>query len=140
MKNINFDSRLIRLTETKTKKHRDVIMTPKTAIRVLEYVDKCVITDYLYVSVETGERINRVHFYRFSDRMKKDLNIPKEISISPHKYRHTMATMSLKNGASLEHIRKILGHSSLSITQKYLHLDKEELKKVHDQTSPIHSL
>ncbi len=140
LKNIDLENREIFLTKTKSKKYRTVIMSESTKVKLIEYIEFCNVTDYLYVNVETNERINRVHYYKFLERVRIALSIPKDISISPHKYRHTMATVSLNNGANIEYVRKVLGHSSLIITQKYLHLDKTEIKKVHDRTSPMNFL
>lgn len=47
--------------------------------------------------------------------------------VSPHTLRHTFATDKLKGGATLEGIRKVLGHENLSTTQKYLSLTEQDL-------------
>ena len=49
--------------------------------------------------------------------------------IHPHTLRHTAATLYLKNGTNIESIRRMLGHASLSTTQKYLQLTDEEVAK-----------
>lgn len=65
-------------------------------------------------------------------RLAKKAGITKPVS--PHTLRHTSATLYLKKGVNLEVLRKLLGHSSLSTTQKYLSLTNEdmamELRKV----------
>jgi site-specific recombinase XerD len=61
-------------------------------------------------------------------------------SISPHKWRHTYATMCLQNGANLEFVRKTIGHSNLQTTQKYLHLEREILSNQHKVYSPLSKL
>jgi integrase/recombinase XerD len=53
-----------------------------------------------------------------------------------HSFRHQLASDMLKNGADLRHIQQMLGHGDLSTTQRYLHVVKGELLKVHSQTHP----
>ncbi len=53
-----------------------------------------------------------------------------------HLFRHTMATLMLKNGADIRIIQQILGHSHLHTTQRYTHLCIEHLKEVHEKTHP----
>ncbi|MBI2270857.1 MAG: tyrosine-type recombinase/integrase [Bacteroidetes bacterium] len=55
---------------------------------------------------------------------------------SPHVLRHTFATHMLNNGADLNAIKELLGHSSLAATQVYTHNTVEKLKAVHKQAHP----
>lgn len=55
---------------------------------------------------------------------------------SPHVLRHTFATHMLNDGADLNAIKEILGHSSLAATQVYTHNTIEKLKKVYEQAHP----
>jgi integrase/recombinase XerD len=56
--------------------------------------------------------------------------------IGTHTFRHTLATEMLKGGADLRHVQEMLGHDNLHTTQRYLHIVKAELKKVHGRTHP----
>ena len=83
-------------------------------------------TDVLFLN-RRGKRISRqMIFYIVKDQIEK-VGINK--NISPHSFRHSYATHLVQNGADLRAVQELLGHVSITTTEIYTHLNREDLRK-----------
>lgn len=118
--------RIVPLLETVLQTLRKYIKARSELVDVLD-------VDYLFLT-KKGVKIYETLVYRIindyfslaSSKVKK----------SPHILRHSFATHLLNQGADLNAVKELLGHSSLAATQVYTHNSISELKKVHVNTHP----
>ena len=89
--------------------------------------------DFLFLN-PSGKKISRISIWKIIKKNAQISGITKEIS--PHTLRHSFASHILERGADLRTIQEMLGHSSISTTQIYTHIDKKFLKKQHKKFHP----
>lgn len=133
---INFQSRTIKVLG-KRNKERLIPLIPSVLKTVEEYlnVKKEIITDndFLFIS-EKGNKIYETLVYRVINNYFS--NVSTKVKKSPHILRHSFATHLLNQGADLNSVKELLGHSSLASTQVYTHNSLEKIKKVYNQAHP----
>jgi integrase/recombinase XerD len=89
--------------------------------------------DSLFIS-RLGKKLSRVEFWRQLKNIAKNTGIVK--NITPHVLRHSFATHLLTGGADIRFVQEMLGHSSISVTQIYTHLNKDKIIQQHKTFHP----
>ncbi|MDP4964476.1 MAG: site-specific tyrosine recombinase XerD [Salibacteraceae bacterium] len=83
-----------------------------------------------------GSKLSRVMIFYVIKDLAEKAGIRK--SISPHTLRHSFATELVEHGADLRAVQEMLGHSSITTTEIYTHLDRQFLRKTVEQFHPFY--
>jgi site-specific recombinase XerD len=124
---VDFEQELVHVREGKGAKDRIVPLGEEAAHLVSLYLHRARpalargAENALFISVR-GHRL--------------DTSTLRRLVPHPHRLRHAFATHLLEGGADLRTIQELLGHSSLSTTQMYSHVDAKRLRKVYDHAHP----
>jgi integrase/recombinase XerC len=84
---------------------------------------------------ERGKPLQSATFSRKLVILRRNLGLPEHLT--PHAFRHSFATHLLENGADLRSIQELLGHKSLSTTQRYTKVNVGHLMSVYNKTHPM---
>lgn len=131
--NIDFENRLIKILG-KGDKERVVYFTINTSKLLYEYIyDICEVhkypRKYLFEN-KSNVVISRFEVYNIIRKYAEIAKIEK--NVTPHVLRHTIATHLIQNDADVMSVKTILGHSKVSTTEIYTHLDTKDLKRKYD--------
>lgn len=134
---INKNLGLIRVSG-KGQKERLVPLTDS----IIKYYDKyifltCLSDGALFRDFDTGLRITPSGISQILRRIKKEYNFTK---LHPHYLRHTFATLFLVNGGDPIHLQLILGHTTLYMTEQYLHLANQMTLNKQKKFSPLSNI
>jgi len=136
--NINFVNHTIKVLG-KRDKERILPVLPVIVEQIKKYINErslleiIVDSEYLFIT-KKGLKLNDSFVYRLINSYFS--TVSEKVKKSPHILRHTFATHLLNNGADLNSVKELLGHSSLASTQIYTHSSLNELKKVYKEAHP----
>ena len=125
----------------KTGRERYVYFSPATALNIERYLPQRPERwrdDHLFLTRD-GQPLQPSRVQAILVRVGRKAGLTQRLS--PHKLRHTFATLSLKYGSNLEYIRIQLGHSDIKTTSKfYLHASNSDVCQSHHKSSPVTNL
>jgi integrase/recombinase XerD len=137
---INFDYGFIRC-QGKGSKQRIVPMGSEAAKAIKRYLQevrplllKIEDDEPLLFLSRTGKKLRRENIWSIVKKYAMKTGI--RSNISPHTLRHSFATHLLEGGADLRSVQEMLGHSNISTTQIYTHIDRKYLKATHQKFHP----
>ena len=137
--NVNLDIGFLRCIG-KGSKERVIPVGKKAIVSIQRYLEvsrpkllKNKESEFLFVS-RFGKKISRQSFWKIIKKHAQAARIKKPIK--PHILRHSFATHLLEHGADLRSVQEMLGHSNISTTQIYTHINKDRLKSIHKQFHP----
>ena len=136
--NINFSNSTLKVLG-KRNKERILPILPIVLRQINGYSSERIklepIKDSAYFFLSSkGVKLNDSFVYRLINNYFS--NVSEKVKKSPHILRHTFATHLLNNGADINSVKELLGHSSLASTQIYTHSSLSELKKVYGNAHP----
>lgn len=123
----------------KRNKERVIPILPKVVSQINAYLLERIQLKHIYnheyfFLMLKGVKLNDSFVYRLINYYFG--NVSEKVKKSPHILRHTFATHLLNNGADLNSVKELLGHSSLASTQIYTNSSLEALKKVYENAHP----
>jgi integrase/recombinase XerC len=137
---VDFDKKLIRVTG-KGNKERIVPIGEKAVTAIMDYRKRLKVETGIGEDHNTPLFLNKNHkrltgrsISRILEKAAKECGLL--IPVSPHALRHTFATHMLDAGADLRVVQELLGHRSLSTTQKYTHVSIDRLMETYDKAHP----
>lgn len=139
---LRLDLELVRVAKGKGGKERLVPLGAKAAEALSKYLkvrDRFLrpgrLAEQALFLSQKGGRISSRQVERIVEGSLEGLKVSRKVST--HSLRHAMATHLLEGGADLRSVQEMLGHESLSTTQKYTHLAMDHLMKVYDRAHPL---
>jgi len=139
MNDVNMDMAFVKCLG-KGGKERIIPFGRKAKESIVRYLSKArplflkkKVSNFLFLT-RLGKFMSRQSFWKTIKKYAHLSGIKKEIT--PHSLRHSFATHILEGGADLRIVQELLGHSDISTTQIYTHVNKDRLKSIHHKFHP----
>lgn len=138
---VNFEEKTIRI-KGKGRKERIVLFGNKAKKKVMHYLKKErpsaeSLNEPLFLNYR-NEKLTSRSIQRIIEMFRLFLKIDRPIT--PHKIRHSFATHLLNQGTDLRIVQELLGHATLSSTEKYTHVSLQDLTEMCDTIHPVHGM
>lgn len=122
----------------KGRKERQVPVLPMVETTLAQYRQACPYPESpdrpIFVGEKNGKRLNQGVAQKAMRDLRSLLGLPE--NATPHALRHSFATHLLQNGANLREIQELLGHASLSTTQRYTDVNAQEMLAIYKKAHP----
>lgn len=132
---VDVEQRVVRVIQGKGAKDRNVPLTRSAAETIVAYMQKHRqggSAPQLFLGRKG--KLTRSLMALMVRRCAKKARVKK--TVTPHVFRHTVATHLLRNGADIRHIQVLLGHGSLQTTERYTRVEIQDLRKVVEKSHP----
>ena len=128
------------LIRGKGGKQRVVFLSHEVRLAIRRYLNACPFAPTGDAPLWWGERgVLTLHgLLEAIQKIGKRAGLPKHLGA--HVFRRTFATWSLRSGIDLEQLRQLMGHSDYTVLRQYLALVEADLKRAHQQHSPLNNL
>ncbi|MDD5748404.1 MAG: tyrosine-type recombinase/integrase [Actinomycetota bacterium] len=136
---LDIDSRSALIQDGKGAKERYVFYSDTTAralSRWLAYRPTDTFDDAVFLSKKTGQRLNRNSLTMIVKRLGERAGIS-GVRVSPHSLRHCFATAWIRNGGDVHSLQKMLGHTTVRMSERYVHLANADVSELHRRYSPV---
>lgn len=128
---------MVRGTVAKSRKFRELPLSKQSIILLKQLIEIATEnnSDYIFMSSQTSKQLDYNVVIKNFEKYGKRTGISKRCT--PHIFRHTYAVNAVRSGMSVFLLQKMMGHSTMMTTRKYIKLETEDLKDAHNKYSNL---
>jgi integrase/recombinase XerD len=138
IKDVDFDNLLITV-KGKGNKSRVIPMSFELRKAIWKFNHDTTNGETFLFQTRTGRKLSHRNTYRSIKVFLERIGVTPPVRMI-HSFRHTFAITFLRNGGSVFHLQRILGHSTLEMTRRYVNLTTDDLQESHQRCSPLNHL